>query len=225
MCCRDMVLLPHWWVAPTINRTIQIQPLNHASIQKPSLIPGISLSVLSAYNLTQLSYSSEWFSIMAIPLASVAALSTIAGVISHLSYFIHGEHMLNAYKLVIIALFGPPTIVALLNTLAGLPLSYAVQLTAVSYGAYMAALFTSILVYRAFFHPLRHFAGPRLARLSQLYHVFRISAKVDNYRHLDRLHKQYGEYVRVGPNLLSISDPDVIELIFHPQSQFTKAEC
>ncbi|KAI1755314.1 cytochrome P450 [Xylaria castorea] len=161
---------------------------------------------------------------MAIPLGSVAALSAVAGVVSHLSYFIHGEHMLTAYRLVMLALFGPPTTVALLHTLAGSSLSYAVQLTSVGYGAYMTALFTSILVYRAFFHPLRHFPGPKLARLSQFYHVFRISAKVDNYRHLDRLHDQYGEYVRVGPNLLSISDPDLIEIIFHPQSNFTKAE-
>ncbi|KAI0191377.1 cytochrome P450 monooxygenase-like protein [Xylaria flabelliformis] len=161
---------------------------------------------------------------MAIPLGYVAALSAVAGVVSHLGYFIRGEHMLNAYKLVILALFGPPAIVALLNTFAELPLSHAALFTSVGYGAYMTALFTSILVYRAFFHPLRHFQGPKLARLSQFYHVFRISAKVDNYRHLDRLHDEYGEYVRVGPNLLSISDPELIEIIFHPQSNFTKAE-
>ncbi|KAJ3564856.1 hypothetical protein NPX13_g7701 [Xylaria arbuscula] len=132
--------------------------------------------------------------------------------------------MLTAYILVITALFTPPAAVSLLTTLAGLPLPDAARITAICYGAYMTALFTSILLYRAFFHPLRHFPGPRLARLSQFYHFFRIRAKVDNYRHLDRLHAQYGEYVRVGPNLLSISDPDMIEVIFHPQSNFNKAE-
>lgn len=162
---------------------------------------------------------------MAVPVVSAAALSAAAGVVSHLTYFIRGEHMLTAYILVLAALFTPPTAVALLTTLAGLPLPDAVRLTAVSYGAYMTALFTSILLYRAFFHPLRHFPGPKLARLSQFYHFFHIRAKVDNYRHLDRLHAEYGEYVRVGPNLLSISDPDMIEVIFHPQSNFNKAEC
>lgn len=162
---------------------------------------------------------------MAIQFGIVAAFSAIAGVVSHLGYFIRGEHMLTAYRLVTLALFGPPAVVALLTSFAGLSFSHAAALTSVSYGAYMVALFTSILIYRAFFHPLRHFAGPRLARLSQFYHFFRIRAKVDNYRHLDRLHDQYGEYVRVGPNLLSISDPDMIEVIFHSQSNFTKAEC
>ncbi|GAP88827.1 putative cytochrome P450 [Rosellinia necatrix] len=161
---------------------------------------------------------------MAIPFSSVAAVSAIAGVVSHHGYFIHGEHMLTAYRLVVLALFGPPAAVALLTTLGGWSSSYAVRFTAVSYGAYMTALFTSMLIYRAFFHPLRHFAGPRLARLSQFYHFFHIRAKVDNYRHLDRLHQKYGEYVRVGPNLLSISDPDMIEIMFHPQSNFHKAE-
>ncbi|KAI1348665.1 cytochrome P450 monooxygenase-like protein [Xylaria sp. FL0043] len=161
---------------------------------------------------------------MALPLASVAAVSAIAGIVSHLGYFIHGEHMLTAYRLVIAAIFCPPAAIAGLSTLGGLSLSHAAQLTFTSYGAYMTALFTSIIVYRAFFHPLRHFSGPKLARLSQFYHFFHIRAKVDNYRHLDRLHEKYGEYVRAGPNLLSISDPDMIEVIFHPQSNFSKAD-
>lgn len=161
---------------------------------------------------------------MAVPFVSLAAVSAIAGVVSHLTFFIRGEHMLTAHRLVIAAIFGPPGAVALLTTFAELPFSYATQFTAISYGAYMTALFTSMLIYRAFFHPLRYFPGPRLARLSQFYHFFHIKAKVDNYRHLDRLHEEYGEYVRVGPNLLSISDPDMIEVIFHPQSTFTKAE-
>ncbi|KAI0191579.1 cytochrome P450 [Astrocystis sublimbata] len=161
---------------------------------------------------------------MAFSLASVATVSAVVGVVSHHTFFIRGEHMLTANRLVVLALFGPPVAVVALHTLAGLSIRLAIQLTSVSYGAYMIALFSSILVYRAFFHPLRHFEGPKLARLSQLYHVFNISRKVDNYRHLDRLHQQYGEYVRVGPNLLSISDPEMLEVMFHPQSNFTKAE-
>ncbi|KAI0399882.1 cytochrome P450 [Xylaria palmicola] len=161
---------------------------------------------------------------MAIPLEYAAALSAVAGIVSHLGYFIYGEHMLTAHRLVILAILSPPAAVTLLTSLVGLPLSHATQFTFITYGAYLTALFTSILVYRGFFHPLRHFPGPRLARLSQFYHVFHISSKVDNYRHLDRLHQKYGEYVRVGPNLLSISDPDLIEVIFHPQSNYTKAE-
>ncbi|KAI3320354.1 cytochrome P450 monooxygenase-like protein [Xylariaceae sp. AK1471] len=161
---------------------------------------------------------------MAIPLGYVAALSAIAGVLSHVGYFMHGEHMLTAPLLVVVAISGPPIIVVLVSNLAGLSISHAARPTSVGYLAYMTALFTSILIYRAFFHPLHHFPGPKLARLSQFYHFFCVRAKVDNYKHLDRLHDQYGEYVRAGPNLLSISDPDLIEVIFHPHSSFGKAD-
>ncbi|KAI2642480.1 cytochrome P450 monooxygenase-like protein [Xylaria nigripes] len=161
---------------------------------------------------------------MTISIAFIAAPSAAAGVISHLIYFIRGEHMLTAPNLAVLAVTGPVIIALLIRTLAGLPLAHAAQITAVAYGTFMTALFTSILIYRAYFHPLRHFSGPKLARLSQFYHFFRIRAKVDNYRHLDRLHNEFGEYVRVGPNLLSISDPDMLETIFHPQSNFAKAE-
>jgi tryprostatin B 6-hydroxylase len=162
---------------------------------------------------------------MASPLGCVVTSSAIAGVLSHVGYFIHGEHMLTAPSLVVVAMAGPPILVVLVSKLAGLSISHAAQLTFVGYLVYMIALFTSILTYRAFFHPLRHFPGPKLARLSQFYHFFRVRAKVDNYKHLDRLHDRYGEYVRVGPNLLSISDPDMIETMFHPHSNFGKADC
>jgi hypothetical protein len=162
---------------------------------------------------------------MALSLAYIVALSAAAGVLSHVGYFIHGERMLIAPSLVVAAITGPPIIVGLTRTLTSLSLYDAVQLTFVGYGAYLTALFTSMLIYRVFFHPLRHFPGPKAARLSQFYHFFRVRAKVDNYKHLDRLHDQYGEFVRVGPNLLSISDPAMIDIMFNHQSNFEKADC
>jgi cytochrome P450 family 628 len=67
-------------------------------------------------------------------------------------------------------------------------------------------------IYRVCFHALRHFPGPPLAKYGQLYHLYKvkIEKKCDNFRYLDRMHAEYGEYVRVGPNLLSVSDPDMI---------------
>ncbi|KAI8626135.1 cytochrome P450 monooxygenase-like protein [Xylariaceae sp. FL1651] len=161
---------------------------------------------------------------MALSLVYVAAFSAVAGILSHVGYFIQGEHMLTAPSLVVAAFSCPPVVIVLIRGLAGMSFSHAAQLTFVGYLTYMTALFTSILIYRVFSHPLRHFPGPRLARLSQFYHFFHVRAKVDNYKHLDRLHAQYGEYVRAGPNLLSIADPDLIETIFHPHSNFTKAD-
>jgi Holliday junction resolvasome RuvABC ATP-dependent DNA helicase subunit len=52
-------------------------------------------------------------------------------------------------------------------------------------------------IYRVFFHRLRGYPGPFLAKLSQLWRVWR-NLREENYLVLDELHRTYGEYVRVG---------------------------
>lgn len=68
-------------------------------------------------------------------------------------------------------------------------------------------------IYRAFFHPLCGYPGPFMARITQFWLPFNVSEKADSAWFIDRLHKKYGEYVRLGPNLLSVADPDVVESI------------
>ncbi len=63
--------------------------------------------------------------------------------------------------------------------------------------SYCATLFSSVIIYRAFFHPLKNYPGPKLAKITKLWHVFKISS-LDNYRQIDRLHTQYGDFVRTG---------------------------
>lgn len=61
------------------------------------------------------------------------------------------------------------------------------------------SLWTSMLVYRAFFHPLRHFPGPRLAKLSKFWALWQ-TARSDSkwYQVVEKLHRKYGDYVRTG---------------------------
>ena len=54
-----------------------------------------------------------------------------------------------------------------------------------------------MLVYRAFFHRLGVYPGPFFARLSKFWHVSNLG-KFDNYKLLDKLHAEYGPYVRTG---------------------------
>ncbi len=63
--------------------------------------------------------------------------------------------------------------------------------------AAVAGLFTSMLVYRAFFHALCKFPGPFAARLSHLAHVSR-SRKFRLFKELQQLHERYGDIVRLG---------------------------
>lgn len=67
--------------------------------------------------------------------------------------------------------------------------------------SYHAALFSSILLYRRFFHRLRDFPGPTWAGLTKFWHVFHC---LDSQNHLllEDLHQNYGQFVRTGASRL-----------------------
>ena len=64
-------------------------------------------------------------------------------------------------------------------------------------GIYIASLTTSIVVYRKVFHRLRGFPGPWMAGVSKIWHVLHV---LDSHNHifLDKLHDEYGNFVRTG---------------------------
>ncbi|KAF1809510.1 cytochrome P450 [Eremomyces bilateralis CBS 781.70] len=154
----------------------------------------------------------------------VALASGLLGVSSHLAWFIHGDHILHAPSYVVSTACGPPLIIVALVQYFEFTLSAAIVTLAVSYGSFFAALFTSIGIYRLFFHPLRNFPGPVASRVSQFVPILWAAKKLDHFRQRDRLHAKHGEYVRIGPNLLSISDPDMVMPVHGAQSTFEKAE-
>ncbi|KAF2759886.1 cytochrome P450 monooxygenase-like protein [Pseudovirgaria hyperparasitica] len=84
------------------------------------------------------------------------------------------------------------------------------------------ALYSSIVVYRVFFHPLRRYPGPILARITNFWHVYKcLDAK--NHLLLEKLHEQYGPIVRVGPQELSIVSPDIHLAMSGARTKCTKA--
>jgi len=70
------------------------------------------------------------------------------------------------------------------------------KITAVGTVSYFSALSTSILLYRAFFHPLRNFPGPFSAKLSKVVHVLKIAKESKNYLLNEDLFEKYGGFVR-----------------------------
>ncbi|KAF9892137.1 hypothetical protein FE257_002543 [Aspergillus nanangensis] len=75
----------------------------------------------------------------------------------------------------------------------------------------------STAIYNRYFHPLRHFPGPFWASLTSLWYCQTIRfGKARNVQHA--LHRQYGDFVRIGPNYLAVSDPSAIETIFGPKN-------
>lgn len=161
---------------------------------------------------------------MTLHLSEVAVLGACLGVFSHVGFFIRGEYVRAAPRLFLTAILMPPVAIYLLVTNVQLSLAFALRMISVGCGSYLVALFTSMVVYRIFFHPLRHFPGPKLASITQFYHVQQGAAKGNNHLYLERLHAKYGSYVRVGPNLLSVGDPAWVEPIHNRQTHFRKAD-
>lgn len=128
---------------------------------------------------------------------SQATLGLALGVASHWAYFIHGEHHLQAPKLLLLACLGPIGLVAWLSFGAQVSVTAAIGTSSWFFCSFFVGLFASIVTYRLFFHQLRRFPGPRLARVSKLYHAYRCG-QTNNYQLLAGLHQTYGPIVRVG---------------------------
>lgn len=123
----------------------------------------------------------------------------LLGLAVHRKLFIHGEWHLQApkilfYHLLLLVLVlvqerlqKPPNIEALLKGLNLIVLGY------------LGSLTTSIVVYRLFFHRLTRagIPGPFHSRITKLWHLWQCR-KSKNHLFLDRLHHEYGDFVRTG---------------------------
>lgn len=146
------------------------------------------------------------------------------GILSHLSVFVRMKPMVHGPAVALAILIAPSIIFVTLHYLSSLGLYSAASSTTVWYGAYMAGVLLSMLAYRTFFHRLSHYPGPRLAGLIQFHHVWNIKDRIDHYKYVEKLHKQYGDFVRIGPNLLSIADPAIVNIVHGPTTKFTKSD-
>lgn len=131
------------------------------------------------------------------------------GMSTHIGVFIRGEwHLRTAHALVIpLLLFclGFVLWAAWFST----PVSRYTTTACLLFPPYVAGLYGSLSIYRLFFHRLRRFPGPRLAALSKLWHVYQCRDS-RNHLVLDRLHKEYGTFVRSGKPLLRIFNQHVL---------------
>jgi hypothetical protein len=138
-----------------------------------------------------------WLFQFPIDMSSVPILAATFGIASHLGYFIHSEHDMQSLQILRAFITGPLLFFACRQYFKqdDSPL-LAAKATLVATVCYFTALTVSILTYRVFFHPLRHFPGPFLARVSKITHFLRILPKLNNYVQTDLLHRKYGDIVR-----------------------------
>ncbi|KAK4041875.1 cytochrome P450 [Parachaetomium inaequale] len=154
--------------------------------------------------------------------AAGCAVMAAAGVATHLLFFIRGDHNRYAHRWITRALVGISALALVLLHLEQYNVVRAAILTSLFTPSYFAGLYTSIALYRLFFHPLRRFPGPFWARLSNLYHA-RIIRKSDNYLVIQKLHEKYGPIVRTGPSNLSISDVNAVRVVLSNESKCIKS--
>ncbi|KAF5863921.1 hypothetical protein ETB97_009028 [Aspergillus alliaceus] len=181
---------------------------------------------------------------------SIIALAGFSGVTAHVFLYRHGEWDLKGPTLVIsyiILLLGAMVVEQTERASGlelGLPRHWAPQVV----GYHILGIYGSMLLYRAFLHRLGGFPGPVLARLSNFYVSALSARRFHLYEETQRLHKLYGDYVRLGemwlsppmasvvswqceliewlgllgPTELSIADPNAVNAIYSSQAKVSK---
>lgn len=129
--------------------------------------------------------------------------SAAGGILSHLLVLRKGEWHTKASSLLVFWLASIVFLFACETVLSDSDLWSGLQHSLVYVLVYFSALICSLLVYRGFWHPLRHFEGPRVASLSKLWHLY-YNRSSQNHLFLHDLYKRYGTFVRTGPNELTI---------------------
>ncbi|KAJ0426668.1 cytochrome P450 [Aspergillus carlsbadensis] len=88
--------------------------------------------------------------------------------------------------------------------------------------SFNVGLTASMLLYRCFFHRLRRFPGPFMAKVTRLSIAMRSMKRTQYHLDLEGMHRQYGDFVRTGPRELSINRPSAVHAFSGPQSPCTK---
>lgn len=82
--------------------------------------------------------------------------------------------------------------------LRGLSVTGTVLRTTAEGASFAIGLFTSMVIYRLFFHRIRNFPGPFWARVSRFYALYLSAKNVQYHVELNKLRKQYGDFFRTG---------------------------
>ncbi|KFZ25402.1 hypothetical protein V502_00123 [Pseudogymnoascus sp. VKM F-4520 (FW-2644)] len=94
----------------------------------------------------------------------------------------------------------------------------------IAYGAVALVLwFVGSCVYNVFFHPLKAFPGPFLAKVTRWW-LFRVEMRGDPHMEILDLHRKYGPILRISPNEVSFNDLEASSIIYGQTSKFEKAK-
>ncbi|KAK2745869.1 hypothetical protein FQN57_003482 [Myotisia sp. PD_48] len=152
----------------------------------------------------------------------MCVLGAVAGLLSHVHLFVRGEWEKNAPTITAVYTLGSALMFGLLIVARQLPVSDAFATVAVLTASYLTGLFSSIGLYRLFFHPLKKFPGPFAAKLSGFHSVLSSLPNFKFHRHVQLLHQEFGDFVRIRPREISINHVNAIRDIHGPGSTCLK---
>lgn len=167
---------------------------------------------------------------------SLAAAGAIVGVSSHLLYWMHGLRAPQSAQIFLfhVAAFA---LTAALSIRSHGAIDGILAANAICW-SYLAGLFTSMAVYRVWFHRLSRFPGPFPAKVSKLYGTWR-ARDMDAHNDSTAYHEKYGDFVRtgtfailpaidqfiangLGPMDLSLRSADAVQKVMGANSPCTK---
>lgn len=157
--------------------------LHNTYMYLPISLCNVSKSVNFAMILTSLSHA--------------GLIAALAGPISHHLIWIRCEWDAIFYKITAAALVFQPLALLLLR-FGGAHLVTSLVALSVLQTSYLVSLFTSIAIYRLFFHSTGKFPGPFWARLWQWWKVYQFAKSEKPYGIVHELHQKYGDVVRIG---------------------------
>lgn len=86
---------------------------------------------------------------------------------------------------------------------------------------FVAILLTSRFLWNYLRSPLKSFPGPNLASFTNIWRMQDVAKGRCDVTH-NNLHRRYGSAVRMGPNILSLSDPDLISVVYNTKNPWLK---
>ncbi|KXH40889.1 cytochrome P450 [Colletotrichum simmondsii] len=155
----------------------------------------------------------------------VYVLGLLCGVAVHLGIFIHGEWHVQAPQIALGHFWLFSCFAALSRYYKGSVVGDLCHSLLILSAGYLPGLFTSIILYRFYFHRLSTagFKGPWYARVTKLWHVWACRG-CKNHLLLENLHEQYGDFVRTGPSEITVFHPGVFMAVDGPRSECIKSE-
>lgn len=85
---------------------------------------------------------------------------------------------------------------------------------------YTLIFFLVLYLFGTYWH-LHHIPGPFIAKFTDLWRLINVYQRRPEEVYL-KLHKRYGDVIRIGPNCVSITGPDTIQEIYGIGKGFIK---